>query len=1085
MRHLTIVLFFLLTACTLSGQDIRKVQLLEEGTALPVSGAFYTLDTLQFGVSDAEGMIRLTLVKGKENVLVISHLSYGDTLVYAAQLERGINKLYLTTATVELPEVSISGKVRHKFRDPAQLVKMALKRVPDNYPAQETERTALYREVIAYDDCPVNVAEALMEIYTSSYAEKFRMKQAFSEGWDRYYASYRVPKSGKGKYLGVRFPEGTQQYAAVNDRYRVLQSRYSLNEAPHDFYVRFWDGVLHLVALDKVRLGYDYLDPGRMKKYTYSLIDSVIVNGAYCFHLRFQPADEEPTRYFDLSSQQTTGVFSGDLYIDQQSLAIVRFQAENAKAVVKNFDLNRSMTARKNSMHTEVNYQRSSDGKWQLAEVVSRVTSSFDSSYQAVRTLYLSDDELELRPAGVDRWRFHSFQWNLQNLTRSYHPEFWDVFQKTSFYQRGKLIEFDCPQEGQPGEAAFAAPFLVDTVAIPRANPLRTNDYVKEKQIRNAWEWLENPEDSATTAYLKWENDYYNQFFRQRPELLEDVAEQFSGKNQGRPARTENMAVAVTDTVPVTQSGRPGFYRVGPNGDSTLLAATDPATPGLVLTDYGWTDSRTYYYTLTDDRTYDRLITIYSAKKKQTDRNRIDDFVWRGDTLYVTENDNLLRTHQLSRWTDGRGWETLLREADPGAEFRLQVIPTGELIVISESLTTAFVFRQTPSGWQKEPTAYPAMAAGSGPRGRGCRADIKADYLADCRENSRGSCVLAVNSARYEIWIRPAGAERWERIAMPEGQLNAKFVPVAGSDDIHLRMEGVAAYGKKFSVDFSAKRLVPVATNIPPTELSGYRDSIVWVASTGGERIPCQVRWKTSWQDSLRGTQLKVYAAYGNSYLIGHSETDIALMNLGYAVVYVHARGGGVRGPAWYDAGRAANKLTACKDYLAAVRYFASPGHPLAPTPVFGYAQSAGGPVLGYAVNEAPQLFAAAVFDYAYLDVAGTMSRPELPLTVYEYPEWGNPADKTIREQQSRYSPYQNIRPQMYPPLLFLAGRYDQSTPYWQVAKFVAALRAVESGNNPVLFYTALRGSHPGTPFGPGFDKLVEQVAFLEVAARK
>ncbi|MFT7121653.1 MAG: protease II [Neolewinella sp.] len=67
--------------------------------------------------------------------------------------------------------------------------------------------------------------------------------------------------------------------------------------------------------------------------------------------------------------------------------------------------------------------------------------------------------------------------------------------------------------------------------------------------------------------------------------------------------------------------------------------------------------------------------------------------------------------------------------------------------------------------------------------------------------------------------------------------------------------------------------------------------------------------------------------------------------------------------------------------------------------------------------------------------------------------------------------------------MLFLSGRYDKSTPYWQVAKTVAALRKANKGDAPILLRTAMRGSHPGTPFGPGQNVRVERMAFLVVNA--
>ena len=1069
-------LFIVLFCCTALRSQNTTINLLDQ-SGDPVSGAFWRIDSTRFGVSDRSGIISLTRTapNNRELQLSISHISFRDTVVQVNPSAGNNLKVVLQLDNVALPEISVVGGKPRKFKSPEKLLRMALRAKKKNYPDKITKRTALYREILAYEDCPVNLNEGLLEMEISPYTDKFRLKKSWSEGWDRYYSSYAIKRSGKYRYLGFRFPEGTQQYAAVNDRYRVLDSRISINEEPHDFYTTFADGGLQLLALDKVRLGYDYLSPKLLKEYRFTLKDSVFVNDAYCYHLEFEPANDEPTKYFVLSKQQSVGAFSGEIFLDQKSLAIVRFKGVNTKVITRNFSSPKDRTVPAGTRTTEVNYARTGDGKWQLAEVVNTSLSTIDSNYKAVRTLYLSDENLEGGAKNASRWRYHNFQWTLRNLTLNYNEKYWSVFERSSFYQRAKLVSFDCPVSSQPGAEEFRAPFLRDTVYQPTARPMRDLDYVKEKRIRNAWEWLEDPTDSATTNYLKWENDYYDQYFYYRQDELENVSAGFSRRVQGTPPIAERAAK--TDTLLRTFNGQTGAYRIVPEGDTSLLVAVDPLKPGYVFTGFGSSGKGKYYYTVQNSRDYDQLLSVYTVNGDKAERPQIESYLWRKDTLYVTGNDDLLRTNSFSRWTPANGWEDLLEEEDPTFGLRMQITPAGELILISESMTTAYVFAQSTAGWRKEPDPYPALFAGSGMRGRGCKAEVKADYVADCRETDLGTCVLAVNEARHELWVMPKGQTEWKRIALPEGQPHVTFGKVKNGQII-IDTEGVGAYGQEYTVDFSTKSLLPVTTNYPVVNLPGYRDSIVWVKAPDGEKIPCQLRWKAALKDSLKNTVLKVYAAYGTPALAGHNQEDIALMNLGVAIVYVYARGGGTRGPEWYEAGRAANKIVACKDYLAAARYFHR-RNPLGKTTLSGYAQSAGGPILGYGVNEAPELFSAAVFDYAFLDVSGTMARPELPLTIYEYQEWGNPKDKNIREAQSSYSPYQNIREQAYPAMLFLAGRFDQSTPYWQVAKTVAALRKANTGDAPILLRTAMRGSHPGTPFGPGQNTRVERMAFL------
>ena len=120
----------------------------------------------------------------------------------------------------------------------------------------------------------------------------------------------------------------------------------------------------------------------------------------------------------------------------------------------------------------------------------------------------------------------------------------------------------------------------------------------------------------------------------------------------------------------------------------------------------------------------------------------------------------------------------------------------------------------------------------------------------------------------------------------------------------------------------------------------------------------------------------------------------------------------------------------ACADHLVAKKYCSRDKLAIS-------GGSAGGLLIGAVLNLRPDLCKAAVLDVPFVDVLNTMLDEDLPLTPGEWPEWGNPiTDAAAFELIRSYSPYDNIKPQDYPPMLITGGLTDPRVTYWAPAKW-------------------------------------------------
>ena len=117
---------------------------------------------------------------------------------------------------------------------------------------------------------------------------------------------------------------------------------------------------------------------------------------------------------------------------------------------------------------------------------------------------------------------------------------------------------------------------------------------------------------------------------------------------------------------------------------------------------------------------------------------------------------------------------------------------------------------------------------------------------------------------------------------------------------------------------------------------------------------------------------------------------------------------------------------------------------------------------MGVVANERPELFKGVILNVPFLDVMNTMLDSSLPLTTGEYKEWGNPNDPEYFDYMRSYSPYDNIKSQAYPAMLFTAAMNDANVPYWEAVKAVAKLREYNTSENEILLKVSRQGGHGG-----------------------
>jgi oligopeptidase B len=203
------------------------------------------------------------------------------------------------------------------------------------------------------------------------------------------------------------------------------------------------------------------------------------------------------------------------------------------------------------------------------------------------------------------------------------------------------------------------------------------------------------------------------------------------------------------------------------------------------------------------------------------------------------------------------------------------------------------------------------------------------------------------------------------------------------------------------------------------------------------------------------------YGAHGECLDPWFSHARLSLLERGFVFAIAHVRGGGELGEAWYRAGKLEHKQNSFSDFIACAEHLIATGYTSAQQLVIS-GGSAGGLLMGAVLNQRPDLFAAAIAEVPFVDVLNTMQNPDLPLTITEYDEWGDPNQPEVFERIKNYAPYENVQVQAYPAILAVAGYNDSRVQYWEAAKWVAKLRVQKTDNNLLLLKTELDAGHGG-----------------------
>ena len=539
------------------------------------------------------------------------------------------------------------------------------------------------------------------------------------------------------------------------------------------------------------------------------------------------------------------------------------------------------------------------------------------------------------------------------------------------------------------------------------------------------------------------------------------------------PALAEGREYFRLGAFSISNGGHLLAYAIDDNGSERFTVrvknlATGEHLPEIIpdmLSDIVWTaDDSAFLYGVANDqwRTDNaHLHRLGTAVADDIELFHEDDEGFRvsvGETsarnwIVISTGDHVTSEIRLVPASDPTAEQIVVRARQTGLEYDIDE-HDGTLFVHTNDTDTQWRLCTAPLATPGEWTELIAPDPRFYMTGVSCFRDY---FIVEGREN--GLDQIAIH--RYE------SPTEGRRITFPEASYDAGLGdnPEWAMDVLRLGYQSMVTPGTVYDYDVASGDLtVRKVQEIPSGyDAAKYRTERLLISARDGTDIPVSIVYPEDFKrDGTGPLYLYGYGAYGMAIAPGFSTGRLSLLDRGFAFAIAHIRGGDDLGQQWYHDGKLDKRTNTFTDFVDVAKGLIDAQWTGAGRIAIA-GGSAGGELMGAVINSDPELWGAVVADVPFVDVLNTMLDADLPLTPGEWPEWGNPIEDEAAFHLIRsYSPYDQVKPQAYPPLFISGGLNDPRVTYWEPAKWAAKLRATKTDDNVLLLKTNMGAGHGG-----------------------
>lgn len=256
----------------------------------------------------------------------------------------------------------------------------------------------------------------------------------------------------------------------------------------------------------------------------------------------------------------------------------------------------------------------------------------------------------------------------------------------------------------------------------------------------------------------------------------------------------------------------------------------------------------------------------------------------------------------------------------------------------------------------------------------------------------------------------------------------------------------------------------------------------VFYKSKDGAKIPMFIiKHKKTKLDGNNPAVLYGYGGFNISLNPGFNPALIAFAEMGGVYAIANLRGGGEYGEEWHEAGMLDNKQNVFDDFIAAAEYLIEKKYTSAKHLAIN-GGSNGGLLVGAAMTQRPELFAAAIPQVGVLDM---LRFHKFTIGWAWTSEYGSSDDPEQFKTLYAYSPLHNLKKGVeYPATMIMTSDHDDRVVPAHSFKYAATLQEKYSGERPMLIRIETDAGHgAGTPTSKILEAYADKFAFVFNAA--